>query len=278
MLVKPSIGGAHKEGEIRRIRSNIAYPLFLKALRKIDLFAVLDDLTDEDLASIGIPPERRRRVDNGIDLRTYQPADPAQKARLRRQFGLRRQHVLLYCGQLSDRKGIVELLDAWTPELARRHDTTLVLCGDGPLRQRVQQAVVARDGDMAYLGSVPDASAIIRMADVLILPSRCESFGNVVMEALASGVPVAATPCGIAPRVLADEQSGWLMLPTDRDSIKMGVARVFSDMSVWRDKGRAGRLVAELYSMDRIARDYLAIYREMIVARHSPTRRGLCRD
>jgi glycosyltransferase involved in cell wall biosynthesis len=186
--------------------------------------------------------------------------------------------MLLFCGQLSERKGIVELLNVWKSELARRHDTALVFCGDGPLRALVQRAADASAGDIAYLGPVTDTSAIIRMADVLILPSRCESFGNVVMEALASGVPVAATPCGIAPRVLAGEECGWLLAAADSDSIATGLARLFADMPVWHDKGIAGRLVAEDYAMDRIAQDYLAIYREMIEAGPGPAGSRLSRD
>lgn len=269
-LVKPSIGGDHPEGEIRRIRRSPAYPVFRKALHKIDLFAVLDDLIEEDLESVGIPPERRRRVDNGIDLGAYHPATAPARAALRAKFGLPPgARVLLFCGQLSTRKGIDELLAAWSPQLARERKAVLVVCGDGPLREAVIARASAAEGHVVYLGAVADSTEVMRMADVLILPSRCESFGNVIIEALACGVPVAATACGIAPRVLADGRCGWLMAEPGRAAIGETLQTVFAESASWQQKATEGKAVAAQFSMERTARMYLDIYRQLITGRAS---------
>lgn len=264
-LVKPSIGGQHSEGEIQRICDSPAFPIFRKALHKIEMFAVLDDLVEQDLASVGIPAQRMRRVDNGIDLQAYYPATAASKADLRLKFKLSGEaNVLLFCGQLTSRKGVEELLAAWNTEFAHAHNAVLAICGDGPLREEVERTCARSRGSVVYFGPVADSSEYIRMADILVLPSRCESFGNVVIEALASGVPVASTACGIAPRVLADGRCGWLIADTSKEAIESTLHAAFSVKVSWEKMATEGRRVAEAFSFERVAENYTRLYLELV--------------
>jgi UDP-glucose:(heptosyl)LPS alpha-1,3-glucosyltransferase len=228
------------------------------------MFAILDDLVEQDLLSVGIPAERLRRVDNGIDLQEYYPLTAHGKADLRSKFGLPVDaSVLLFCGQLTKRKGVDELLAVWTTGFARANNAVLAICGDGPLRGEVELARASSNGSIVYFGPVADSAEHMRMADALILPSLFESFGNVIIEALASGVPVAATHCGVAPRVLADGRVGWLISDTSQAAIRSILHRIFSDSGRWEAMGAEGRSVARAFSFERVAENYLHMYSEL---------------
>lgn len=226
---------------------------------------MLDDLVEEDLLSVGIPAERLRRVDNGIDLQSYFPASVGDRSILRQKHQLPVDAgVILFCGQLTERKGIGELLAAWDAGFARQQNAVLVICGDGPLRGAVELACDGSDSRIVYYGPVADSSEYFRMADALILPSRCESFGNVIIEALASGVPVASTACGIAPRVLADGRCGWLIADTDPGAIELTLQKIFADAARWAVMAAEGRRVAQGFSFEYVAENYVALYSELL--------------
>lgn len=264
LLVKPSLGGAHCEGEMQQIVSSFAAPVLLKAHGKIDRFAVLDDDIYNDLLASGTHVEKLSRVDNGIDVMRFRPASEGERGRLRAAYGLGSRKVILFCGQFTPRKGVQELLDAWRECQLAHRGAVLVFCGEGPLLANITKVVEQYSGAIACIGQQTDVASVMRMADVLILPSRAESFGNVVLEALATGLPVAATNCGIAGRVVKSGKTGWPIETTTRDAIHRCLKQVLADENKWREMGVEGVKVAAKYSFDKIADDYFRIYEGLL--------------
>jgi len=267
MLVKPSIGGPHPEGEISRIIDSPAASILRRAMQRIDRFAVLDELILADLGRLSIPNDRLVRVDNGVDIERFRPARPGEKREIRTRLGITGRKVVLFCGQLTARKGIPELLMAWSGLRAGHSDTVLAIAGDGPLEAEVREAVAASGGNIAYLGQHADIAPVIRMSDLLILPSRFESFGNVMVEALASGVPIAATPCGAASKIVVRGKSGWLIEDTRVGSIQRTLAEALADSGPCSGLGVECRRIAEGFAFERIAHRYLEIYQSMLSMR-----------
>lgn len=263
LLVKPSLGGVHKEGELQKLRSLLPGPALRHALNRIDAFAVLDDLIEADLLGVGISPEKLYRVDNGVELDRFRPAEVEEKQVLQKQYSLPTSRIMLYCGQLSPRKGIMELLSGWPRQLAASHGISLAFCGDGPLRAEVERAAIEHPGSFTYLGQQEDSAPAIRMSDALILPSRNESFGNVVVEALASGLPVAATPCGIAQHLIKTGVTGWQIKSTDACTIRATLEQALSETDQWPHMARECRMAARQFGFNRIAERYLEIYKTL---------------
>lgn len=264
LLVKPSLGGLHREGELQRLNTPMAKPLLHRALHRIDAFAVLDDLIESDLRSLGIPGDRLIRVDNGVDLERFRPADAAQKHALRGNFGITAQRVILFCGQLSPRKGVAELLAAWPQQLAGEHSVALALCGAGPLQTEVENAARDHPGAIHYLGQQADAAAVMRMADALVLPSRIESFGNVIVEALASGIPVISTRCGVAGRTVVPGRTGWHIEMVNAPAINTSLSEAIAARSHWPDMAQEACKTAAAFAVERIAGNYLHIYERLL--------------
>jgi glycosyltransferase involved in cell wall biosynthesis len=145
------------------------------------------------------------------------------RSRPRDSLGLEScRHVVLFIGQLVPIKGIDVLIDAWG-ELRHRgvicKNDLLVLLGEGPERKRLEQQIQTTGvGDTVRLTGALSQSEVaswVAAANVLCLPSRNEGTPNVIVEALASGVPVVASAVGGVPDLIKTGENGFTVPPED---------------------------------------------------------------
>ena len=168
-------------------------------------------------------------------------------------------HVL-YAGRLSPEKGVLELLEA-APDLP------LVVAGDGPLRDRVPQAV----------GMVPhdELRMLYAAASVVAVPSRREGFGVVCAEAMAHGRPVVASAVGGLLDLVADGETGILVPPRDAHALREALLRLLDDGELRRRMGEAARArVRDRFSWQASTDALLEAYDDATgsPARRSPSR------
>jgi glycosyltransferase involved in cell wall biosynthesis len=164
--------------------------------------------TDElrrELAAQGF--RNLRVVARGVDTRLYSPA--------RRSLALRAQWatpagapVALYVGRLAPEKNLKLVVDAWLAMRAAGSQAVLVMVGDGPVRKELQ----ARHPGIRFAGTRTgdDLAAHYASADLFLFPSMTETFGNVTLEAMASGLAVLAYDYAAARQHIAHEGSGLL--------------------------------------------------------------------
>lgn len=182
-----------------------------------------------------------RRVEvipNGVEL----PPDAGEEAD---------PPELLYVGRLAPEKGIEELAEA-------ARGLNLVVCGDGPLRDRLPGA----------LGFVDDAERDrrYRRAAVVVCPSRREGFGLACAEAMAHGKPVVASAVGGLLDLVVDFETGLLVPPRDPPALRAALERLLADAPLRRRLGAAGRArVAELCGWERVTDATLAAYESAIL-------------
>jgi glycosyltransferase involved in cell wall biosynthesis len=165
---------------------------------------------DASLMELGIPAERIGRWDRGVDLSRFSPA-------LRHDGELPGNLTVLYAGRLTREKGLDLLADAFLR--AREQDPRLHLClaGGGP----EEEALRGRLGDAAtFLGWLEgeDLARAYASADVFLFASRTDTFGQVVLEAQASGLPVVAVAEGGPTELIVHGQSG-LLVQADADAL-----------------------------------------------------------
>ena len=138
----------------------------------------------------------------------------------------------------------------------------LTIIGDGPLRTRVEQQAerLGIAGQIAFLGHVPNAAAVMRDQDVLLLSSRYEGVPAVLIEALAAGLGIVSTDCGPGVRsVLGDGRLGLIVARGDVDAFAAGIAAART-LPVDVD---AAREQAQAFTIDTAARRYRDAIREM---------------
>ena len=175
---------------------------------------------------------------------------------------------LLTVGALAEKKGHAHLLDALA-ELRTPRDATLDLVGGGELREQLE-AQAQRLGlseAVRFHGELPKerVAELMRGADLFVLPSLFETFGCVLIEAMASGLPSVATRVGGVPELL-DAQAGLLVAPADP-----GALAAASEAALERgfDSAAIARRARERYSYETVARGWTAIYEELSSSRGS---------
>ena len=221
---------------------------------------------------LGMAPGRVRVIYNGVDvariceLAAATPASDAGK----RHTG----PTLLGVGRLSREKGFDLLVEAHA--VARRHsDHRLLLVGDGP--ERGELAVLAKrlgvSDSVEFLGFLPNPYPVIAAADLVCSPSRRDALSLFLLEAMLLNKPLIATDCPGATRTALDGGRLGDLVPTeDVDALANAFVAHFENPARLQEKAAGGEAwVRERFSIERAAREYIALFQE--VARSGGVRR-----
>jgi glycogen synthase len=186
--------------------------------------------------------------------------------------------TILFVGRLEARKGIDVLLECAADLLGRSRDVTLVIAGDDTLltpsgrtfraefEATAPPPLVAR---VQFVGPVDEAalSALYARCDVLVVPSRFESFGLMLLEAMMFAKPVVAAAVGGMAEIVLDEQTGLLVPPGDAGALGEALSRLIESAELRTRLGRAGRRrYEEHYSQAAMVEGAVDFYRSLIAA------------
>lgn len=206
-------------------------------------------------------PGEYRIIPNGVDVELYRTA---------RAFPEYRDGKInvLFVGRLEPRKGAMHLMRAYA-ELKHRHgQLRLMVLGRGPqlgeLRRYVRRH---RVGDVLFAGRVSDGdkTRFYKTADIFCAPSTGqESFGIVLLEAMAAALPVVASDIHGYKRVVQRNVTGLLVEPKDPAAIAGALERLIADPELRRRLGAAGALRAPEYDWSQVTRQLVSLYEEVI--------------
>jgi glycosyltransferase involved in cell wall biosynthesis len=155
---------------------------------------------------------------------------------------------VLYVGALERAKGIDLLLDAWPDVARRRPDAALAVVGAGSLEQEVRdRAVGLAPAVVRLIGAVDrdEVKTLLDRAAVVVVPSRSEGLGRVVLEAFARGRPVVGTCVGGIPELVLEGERGLLVPSDDAPALAAGIVRLLDDPDAAAEMGRRGRVAVE---------------------------------
>jgi glycosyltransferase involved in cell wall biosynthesis len=175
-------------------------------------------------------------------VKPFVPAPTEDVEGLRRSLGVQNQAVILAVGRLSSEKGHAILLQAAArlEKMNEAPDFRVVVVGDGPEQENLQR-LTARLGigqRIVMAGFQADVRPYYCLSTLLALPSYSEGSPNVVLEAMAAGLPIAATAAGGVPEILEDGVTGLMVTPGDPQAMAEAILRIL------RDKALASRLAA----------------------------------
>jgi glycosyltransferase involved in cell wall biosynthesis/predicted metal-dependent phosphoesterase TrpH len=170
-----------------------------------DLVLSPSPASDATLAQIGVDAQRVKRWDRGVDTSRF---DPGLRQRLRPPGAVN----VLYVGRISHEKGADLLADAFLRAHASDPRLRLVLVGGGPEEERLRARVGDRGEFLGWLDGLALARAYAS-ADIFLFPSRTDTFGQVILEAQASGLAVVAAAAGGPLSLIDDRVNGLLRDP-----------------------------------------------------------------
>lgn len=217
-----------------------------------------------------VPADRIRVIPSGVRPELFAaPGVPDPLA------GLPAPRVV-FLGRLHRQKNVDVLLRA--AARLRFPGAHLVLAGDGPQRSRLADLCerLGLRGRVTFLGFIAHdrVPALLRGADVLVVPSRYEELGTALVEAMYCGVPVVATRTGGIPQVVVDGVTGLLVAPGDAAGLAEAIDRLLGDPWLRRRMGEHGRQRARDYRWDRLARQVLDVYAAALGRPGLPARSG----
>lgn len=250
----------------RGARLDLYYRLDRLVLRRINhCIAVSQDL-DELLADLGVAHQRRSLIENGIDTELFQRRQPQEH--MKRQLGFRPDRLLVGAvGRLQPEKGFGDLIRAAAGLLDRHIDFDLVIIGDGPLRNKLEEQI-ARTGHqhkIRLLGFRSDMLQLYQALDVFALSSYREGLPNVLLEAMAMETAAVATRVGGVPRVIQSGVNGLLIEPGDIGALQSSLLELLSSHVLRQQlQACARQTVEQRYSFSRRMEKIRDVYERII--------------
>ena len=187
--------------------------------------------------------------------------------------------TILYVGRIVREKGIFTLLDAFEKLRKQGKDVSLVLVGEGPLKEDLAKEVLRRKlNDRVKLAGFVDEKKLVSLynsSDAFVLPSHYEPFGMVALEAMASRIPVVVSDVGGLSEIVEDGITGVKVPASNPSTLAEGILRVLEDRELSEQlKENAYRAVQERYRWDMIAEKTIEAYR-ISFAKPSPSSRAV---
>jgi glycosyltransferase involved in cell wall biosynthesis len=223
----------------------------------------------DELARAGL--QRLAVIGRGVDTRRFDPAH--RSAELRRKWGVSEEPLVVgYVGRLAAEKNLCAVADAFAAIRVRESRARLVVVGDGPARDDIK----SRCPDAVLTGSKHgnELAAHYASLDLLLFPSRTETFGNVAVEAMASGVPVVAFNDAAAGQLIETGVNGWLA-PLDQPERYTPVAVEASlNRSGLYTIGQRARATVMALNWDAIAAQVETLWRTQLMPRSISAAQG----
>jgi glycosyltransferase involved in cell wall biosynthesis len=175
--------------------------------------------------------------------------------------------LVLACGRLTEQKGFPYLLDAFAQVRKRVPGANLWILGEGQDRPHLERQIAdLRIGDrVRLLGFRDNPYRYMAAADLFVLSSIFEGFGNVVAEAMACGTPVVSTDCPHGPgEIITDGVNGLLVPPRDPKALADSLVRVLQDPALAKKLGKAGKVRAQDFTSTEIAGQYAEVFESLV--------------
>lgn len=259
-LKKPYMVTGHG-GDVTSLNKGILGKLKVKALRNAKKVTVVSPFLKEQVQSL-VPGCEPEIISMGVDTSNF-----GKSCFQENYFGQGDKKVVLFVGRLAEVKGVTYLIEAM-----KKVDAKLVIVGDGPLRDALMQQAREQGDKILFLGSKThkELLSIYASADVFVAPSVTatdggkEGFGLVLLEAMASDIPIVASNSGGIPQVIQDGYNGLLCDEKNVEQLSEKINRILMDETLRADLLQGGREFVEQYDYKNIAERYKKQLREML--------------
>lgn len=227
---------------------------------QLEVIYVPSRSTEQELTQKGISKEKIRLFPRGVDLERFHPAK-RNMAQLRARFQLSGALKLLYVGRVSREKNLPLLARVFRSLLETGVDVQLVVVGDGPYLEELKEELEGTPTVFTGYLVGDDLAMVYASCDLFVFPSATDTFGNVVLEAQASGVPVIVTDLGGPQENVLPDMTGMVVQGDSEEALLKGLLSLVNNPDRLRTMGLAARSYMEERSFAHAFDETWAMYR-----------------
>jgi glycosyltransferase involved in cell wall biosynthesis len=242
-----------------RVQSSVIYPpIESRLFSHSKLVTSVSRSVAIELREYGLDPNEITVVGNGVDEKTFTPAQSRNCTR-----------YVLYTGVLRARKGLFDLIECARYVCNVDQTIKFVICGTGPFLHKAEEAArkLGVEKQIVFLGYVKRDKLIqtYQNATVHVVPSHYEGLPNVLLEAMSCGLPVVATEVSGNKEVISNGVNGFLVPPKSPKAMSEAVIKLLGDDKLRVKIGEAARKTIEKsYTWNRIADNVIECYESMV--------------
>jgi glycosyltransferase involved in cell wall biosynthesis len=244
--------------------------LHRKFISQIDRYVSISKKITEELEHYELLENKIREIPNGVNTDKFYPVSQAEKMVLRKKYDLPEDRtIFLYVGVIDERKNVKWLIDEWKTQAGKSSDLLMVV---GPVSREDEKGLFYKSlkaneeiikDRLRFMEYTDEIEDLYRSADVFILPSTNEGMPNVVLEAMASGLPCLVSNIS-GTEDLINGRNGILFNSRDRESFYSGMEKLNKPAFRTEVGGEARKSVEAGYSIKNIAEKYIDLYEEML--------------
>jgi glycosyltransferase involved in cell wall biosynthesis len=246
---------------VEKLQSSFLYSTEINLFNKSKLITTVSKKLVDEITDYGYKNDNVKYIGNGVDQNKYYPNDA------RNEFD---EKYVLFVGRIGYRKGVFDFLECAENIIKTNKDIKFKMIGKGPLLEKAINQISDKklSSNVEILGYVDENKLIdlYRNAYLTLIPSYYEGLPNVLLESMASGVPVIATKVGGVPEVISDGTNGILVDPGDVDEMFNKLNYLIENTRIRDDIGiQARNTIIKRYTWDIICsnmeEDYNSIVR-----------------
>jgi glycosyltransferase involved in cell wall biosynthesis len=205
----------------------------------------------------------------GVDHDFFTPQK--RSTLIKKNYGITEKNIILYAGRIAPEKDIETVIKTYfnLPKSLFKN-THLIMAGDGPLLSELKEKYYKEITFTGFANS-DKLAELYASSDIFMFPSATETFGNVVLEALASGVPVIGADKGGTKHLVIDDKTGYLCSPGDVASFTKACTALLTNNHLKAYMGHQARLQAITYSWEDIFTRLMASYSAVVAQKRKAT-------
>ncbi|MEO0683983.1 MAG: glycosyltransferase family 4 protein [Cyanobacteria bacterium J06649_11] len=229
-----------------------------QAFDNAKIVVAVSDKVAEDLREIGVPQQVIRVISNGVDTEEFSPGKDCSRQTWNLPDGV---PLAMFAGDIRlPRKNLDTVLKA----LLEVPDLHLAVVGvtDGSPYPQLTKSLGLSDR-VHFLGFRRDVPSLMKVVDFFVFPSRYEPFGLVIIEAMATGIPVITANCAGAAPLITPEAGIVLSDPNDIKTLALGMQKLSNNPDLITKMGRAAREIALQNTWKEMAQKYVDLFEEM---------------
>jgi len=230
------------------------------------LVTVSEEIKDSLVKTVKIPTKKILTIYSGVDIQRFNIK--IDKIKKKEEIGIKGKNLVIgTVGRLDPIKDYNTLLYCAKEVLNEFPDLKFLFVGDGPVRRDLEKLAtkLGLQEKVIFVGERMDIPELLNIMDIFVLPSLSEGLSNTILEAMASGLPVVATRVGGNPELIVDGETGFLVPPTDYQSLSKVIIQLLKDTSLTKRMGLAGQeRVKKQFSLSKMVNSYEKLYKELI--------------